>query len=104
VTRLVVLAILVALGVGGIIISAAVSRVLSSLTFLVGVLVGVWFATAAAYYSDYRNADDYFVCWPDCTTFQDANGTILVGFPVVLAAWLLAAVLISRGRARSSSE
>ena len=99
-----VLAILVALGVGGIIISASVSRLLSSLTFLVGVLVGVWFATAAAYYSDYRNADDYFVCWPDCTTFQDANGTILVGFPVVLAAWLIAAALIARSRARSSSE
>ena len=98
------LAILVVLGVGGIIFSASVSRLLSSLTFFVGVLVGIWFATAAAYYSDYRNADDYFVCWPDCTTFQDANGTILVGFPVVLAAWLLAAFLIARSRARRSSE
>ena len=93
-----VLAILVVLGLGGIILSASRSRLLLSLAGHLVVLLVVWFATAVAYYSDWHNADDYFVCWPNCTTFQDVNGTILVGFPVVLAAWLLAAVLTRSAR------
>jgi hypothetical protein len=104
VTRLVVLGILVALGVGGIILGSSRNRLLSSLAGYVVVLMAVWFATAVAYYTDWRDADEFLVCWPNCTTFQDANGTILVGFPVVLAVWLLAAVLIGRRRRRTPTE
>ena len=102
--RLVALGILVALGVGAMISGASRNRLVLSLAKSTLLLVAVWVATAAMYYSDWRDADGFVDCWPNCTTYQDASGTILVGLPVVLAAWVVAAALIGWRRSRAPTR
>ncbi len=99
-TRLGVLGILVALGLGAIAFGAKRNRLGLALAVSVLVLAGFWFATVTAYYTDWRDTDGFVDCWPNCTTSQDASAAILVGAPIVLVAWLAAALLIRRRRGR----
>ena len=88
---------LVAIGLG-----AWRNRLLLTLTTSVLVLTGVWVAAAAAYRADWKDTDGFVDCWPSCTTYQDASGSILVGAPATVGLWLLGAAAIGWRRRRRS--
>ena len=97
-----VLGILVTLGVSGIFLGASRNRLLPTVAASTVILLTVWLASVVAYYSDWRDSDEFLVCTPTCTRSQDVIGTFMVGLPIVLMGWLVAAAVIGwRRRART---
>ena len=43
---------------------------------------------------DFRDADGFIDCWPNCTAFQDVVGVTALGAPVVFVVALLAVVVV----------
>ncbi len=103
-TRLAVLAVLAALGLGAIALGVARNRLGLSVAASVVVLAALWFAAVGAFYADWHDTDGFVDCWPNCTSYQEASGAVLVGAPVVLAAWLAVATLIGWRRRRAPTR
>jgi len=102
-TGLAILAVLAALGLGAIAVGAKRNRLVLALAMSVLVLAGLWLLTLIAVYTDWRDADGFVDCWPNCSVHQAASGAILLRAPVVLAAWLTAAALLSWRRRRRAA-
>jgi hypothetical protein len=101
--RLAVLVVVFALGLGAMAVGSKRNRLVLALSMSVLVLAGLWLATAIAVYTDWRDADGFVDCWPNCSAYQDASGAILLGAPAVLAAWLAVAALFSWRRRRRAA-
>lgn len=96
--QLAVLAFMAALGGVALAVGATRGRLTSALIGSAIALGFLWLAAVAAYYADWRDADGWVDCWPNCDFHQEAIGAILVGSPVVLILWLAAAAVIARRR------
>jgi hypothetical protein len=57
------------------------------------ITAATWVAVKAAISSDYRDADGYGDCWPNCTLLQNGVGTMNVLAPLTLI--LLAVALVA---------
>jgi hypothetical protein len=101
--RLAVLVVVFALGLGAMAVGSKRNRLVLALSMSVLVLAGLWLATAIAVNTDWRDADGFVDCWPNCSAYQDASGAILLGAPAVLAAWLAVAALFSWRRRRRAA-
>jgi hypothetical protein len=53
------------------------------------VLVVGWLAAAVLFATDYRDADGWTDCWPNCTALQDVVGIAAIGVPVLFVVLLL---------------
>lgn len=93
-TRLAVLVLVAALGLATMALAGTRQRLAAGVALCVVALGAVWFASFAAVRADWRDADGFVDCWPNCTVYQDACGAILVGSPAVLVVWLAAAGLV----------
>jgi len=71
------------------------------------VTAGLWVAVERAISTDFRDADGYSDCWPNCTPLQDGVGTINAFAPVALILLAVAFVLFLgfrwRGRHREAN-
>lgn len=63
-------------------------------------LLTAWVAVAMLVSTDYRDADGFFDCWPDCTPWQDAVLGVILGVPVMLAGLTLGALVARIARRR----
>jgi len=62
-----------------------------------GVLAGLWVLAALAITTDWRDADGYVDCWPNCSRVQETVGVLFLVAPAAgallafsaLVAWLI---------------
>jgi hypothetical protein len=52
----------------------------------------VWLAAAVAFAADYREADGFMDCWPDCTALQSTIEFVLFVVPAMFVLVLLGAL------------
>jgi hypothetical protein len=59
-----------------------------------------FFLSFAAVSADYRDADGFMDCWPNCSAFQQTVGTSLFIAPLafLLSVGLIAGTLVARSR------
>lgn len=96
--RLVALVLVLAAGLGVLLLAARRGRLLAALALSLGALASAWAASLAAVATDWRDADGFVDCWPSCSLAQDAVGATLLGAPAVAALLLAAAGLVAWSR------
>jgi hypothetical protein len=90
---LIAIAILVGLG-GALLLAWRHRRLGIAFVVLTAVMVFVWVLAYAAISRDYRDADGWVDCWPNCTAYQNAvGGTFILGPAMFVLLGLFAAML-----------
>jgi hypothetical protein len=72
-----------------------------NVVFGLGLLAALWLLAALAVSTEWRDADGYVHCWPNCSPVQDAVGVLFLVAPaaaVFLALSALVTWLIPRRR------
>ena len=88
--------------IGGLVVAARQGHLRVATAGTLTVLGGIWLLAVFAVRADYRDADGFIDCWPDCSAVHNAVGTTLVYGPIAAFVVVIVTALLLKRRGRAN--
>jgi hypothetical protein len=80
--------------IAGLVVAARLGQLFLASAGTLAALAGMWVLALLAVRADYRDADGFIDCWPDCTAVHNAVGAALFYGPAAAVVVLIATVVL----------